>query len=401
MLTQWFDPEPTFKGLQFARALKARGHEVEVLTGFPNYPGGKLYPGYKVRHWQIEVMDGIRVNRVALYPSHDKSALKRVANYVSFALAATTLGPMLVKKPDVIYTYHPPATIGLAAVTLKTLFRAPLVYDIQDMWPDTLAATGMVSTQLVLDAVGVYCRALYRVCDHVVVLSPGFKKLLVERGVPEQKITIIYNWTHEIEQPAKTDPELAKTLGMAGKFNVLFAGNIGLAQGLDAVLDAAKIVVTRHPEVQFVFVGSGADSARLEGRVEEESISNVRFISRQTPSKMGPIFALSDSLLVHLKDDPLFRITIPSKIQAYLYHGKPILMAVAGDSEVIMQDAGAGIVCRPQDTAALAAAVEQLAGMDRAERAALGDAGRMFYQKKMSLEVGTTLFEEVFGGVAS
>jgi glycosyltransferase involved in cell wall biosynthesis len=396
MLTQWFDPEPAFKGLQFAKALKARGHEVEVLTGFPNYPGGKLYPGYKVKPWQREEMDGIRVNRVALYPSHDKNALHRVANYASFALAAAMLGPLLVKKPDVIYCYHPPASIGVVAVVLKTVFRAPLVYDIQDMWPDTLAATGMLNNPAILAAVGAYCKALYRFCDHLVVLSPGFKKLLVERGVPKSKVTMIYNWTHETEHPDETDQDLAKKLGMVGKFNVLFAGTMGLAQGLDAVLDAAKLVAKHRPEVQFVFVGGGVDLERLEKRVKDEAISNVLFLPLQPPSAMGPLFAAADVLLVHLKDDPLFRITIPSKTQAYLLAGKPILMAVAGDSADLVRDAGAGIACKPGDPAALADAVMRLASMDTRQLAVMGAAGKRFYQERMSLAVGVASFERVF-----
>ena len=122
-----------------------RGHEVEVLTGFPNYPGGKLYPGYRVRPWQREIIDGVTVNRVALYPSHDRSAVRRMANYASFALSAAVLGPFLVKKPDVIYVYHPPATVGLPAMVLRALRGCPVVYDVQDLWPDTVVATGMMS----------------------------------------------------------------------------------------------------------------------------------------------------------------------------------------------------------------------------------------------------------------
>ena len=137
MLTQWFDPEPAFKGLTFARKLMERGHEVEVLTGFPNYPAGKLYPGYRLRLWQRESVDGISIVRVPLYPSHDRSVVRRAWNYLSFALAATILGPALVGRPDVIYAYHPPGTVGLPALALSRWFSAPVVYDVNDLWPDT------------------------------------------------------------------------------------------------------------------------------------------------------------------------------------------------------------------------------------------------------------------------
>jgi hypothetical protein len=137
LLTQWFQPEPFFKGLSFAKALKSRGHDVEVLTGFPNYPGGKLYPGYRVRLWQRESVDGIRVNRVALYPSHDRSGLKRMLNYLSFGLSAALIGPLLVQKPDVIYVYNL-VTLGPAAYLLRFFYGCPVVYDVQDIWPDSV-----------------------------------------------------------------------------------------------------------------------------------------------------------------------------------------------------------------------------------------------------------------------
>ena len=188
MLTQWFDPEPTFKGLAFAKELVRLGHEVEVLTGFPNYPGGELYEGYKIRLIQRENIDGISVLRVPLYPSHDGSALRRIANYVSFAFSAAFIGALLVKPADVMYVYHPPATVGFAASVIGMVRRIPFVYDIQDLWPDTLAATGMLNNPSILKLVDSGCRFIYRHAAKIVVLSPGFKEMLITRGVPAKKI---------------------------------------------------------------------------------------------------------------------------------------------------------------------------------------------------------------------
>ena len=157
ILTQWFEPEPTFKGLLFARELAARGHEVEVLTGFPNYPGGKVYPGYRIRPWVREQIDGINVLRVALYPSHNNSGLHRALNYMSFALSAAVIGTALIRKPDVMYVYHPPITVGFAATVIGFLRRTPFVYDIQDLWPDTVAASGMMSNPAALTLLGKIC----------------------------------------------------------------------------------------------------------------------------------------------------------------------------------------------------------------------------------------------------
>lgn len=392
-LTQWFDPEPSFKGLQFALALQARGHSVQVLTGFPNYPGGKVYPGYRIRLWQREMMHGIPVLRVCLYPSHSRSALGRVLNYLSFAVSASVLGTLLVKPADVAYVYHPPATVGLPALTLKYLRRIPFVYDVQDLWPDTLTATGMVNDSLTLRLIGRWCRLVYQAADRIAVLSPGFQQRLVERGVPANKVRVIYNWTHALPPAA---PDAALTDSLAGKFVVLFAGNLGAAQGLDAVLDAARLMQERHPEVCFAFAGNGVEEPRLRQRVTAEGLANVVFLGRRPPEAMGGVYAWASALLVHLRADPLFAITIPSKTQAYLAIGKPILMGGRGDAADLVRAAGAGIVFAPEDATALAQAVEELLVMPDFAREGMGVSGRTYYEAHLSLAAGVQAFEAEF-----
>jgi colanic acid biosynthesis glycosyl transferase WcaI len=402
LLEQFFDPEPTFKGLAFARKLVERGHQVEVLTGFPNYPGGQVYPGYRVRFKQIEWMEGIRVNRVPLFPSHDRSSVRRIANYTSFTLAAASIGAGLIQKPDVIYCYHPPATIGGAAVVLSRLNQCPFVYDIQDLWPDTVAASGMLQNKIAWALIDRWCRWVYRHAAQITVLSPGFKARLVERGVPASKITVIYNWADETKmKQVERDEALARSLGMAGKFNITFAGTMGLGQALDTVLEAAALLRERAPDIQFVFVGGGVEKERLEAIARRQSLSNVLFLPRRAPEEMPPVFALSDVLLVHLKDDPLFRITIPSKTQTYMAVGKPILMAVPGDAADLVTRAGCGVVCPPEDAPALAEAAWHLFQLSEAERAAMGQRGREFYQRELSMDVGVRRFEDIFSDVVA
>lgn len=392
-LTQWFDPEPSFKGLQFARALQARGHSVQVLTGFPNYPGGKVYPGYRIRLWQREVMQGIPVLRVFLYPSHSRSAIGRVLNYLSFALSASVLGPLLVKSADVAYVYHPPATVGLPALALKYLRRIPFVYDVMDLWPDTLAATGMVNGSLALRLLGRWCQHVYRAADRIAVVSHGFQRRLVERGVSADKICVIFNWAHDLP-PAVPDAGLGDAL--AGKFVVLFAGNLGVAQGLDAVLDAAKLTQERHPEVCFAFVGSGVEEPRLRHRAVAEGLANVVFLGRRPPVAMGGVYAWASALLVHLRADPLFDITIPSKTQAYLATGKPLLMGCRGDAADLVRAAGAGLAFAPEQAAALAQAVEELLSLPQSAREGMGASGRSYYEAHLSLAAGVLAFEGQF-----
>lgn len=396
-VTQWFDPEPGFKGLLFAKALVKAGHNVEVLTGFPNYPGGKLYDGYRIRFMQKEVIDGIPVIRVPLYPSHDRSAVRRVANYASFALSAAVMGPACVKQADVAYVYHPPGTVALPAMSLRLLRGIPFVYDVQDLWPDTLSATGMIKNKAALSLVERWSRLAYRMASRVVVLSPGFRDALIGRGVPAAKIDVIYNWcdeSHLLVSPR--DETLARQLGMSGRFNIVFAGNMGRAQGLDAVLEAATRVQASHPLIQFVLVGGGIDVDRLKHRAAELGLRNVAFLPHRPVSEIGRILSLADVLLVHLRDDPLFHITIPSKTQAYMAYGKPILMAVRGNAAALVQEAKAGLVCEPENPENIAEAACQLSEMPESTLQRMGANAMDFYRRELSLQAGIRRFEAVF-----
>lgn len=396
LLTQWFQPEPTFKGLAFAKALQACGHEVEVLTGFPNYPGGKVYDGYRVRAVQRETMDGIRVTRGALYPSHDQSALKRIINYCSFAIS-TTLIALTLKRPDVVYVYTPPMTAAAGAVALCLLRRVPFVVDVQDLWPDTLAATGMVRHDWMMRAVAAWTDFVFRRASRIVVLSPGFKRTLEERGL-NQPITVIPNWAPpEIVDQARSLTAPSQTHG----FNILFAGNMGHAQALDVVIEAAKRLRDRAPDVRFSLIGGGIERDRLRCAVKAASLDTVVFLEPRHPKDMGPIFADADALLVHLRDDPLFAITIPSKTQAYLVVGKPILMGVRGDAAAVVENAGAGITFTPQDVDALVDAVLRLHAMPAEARQTMGRAGADYYRARMSFEAGVVAMDETLRAAAA
>lgn len=394
-LTQWFDPEPFYKGLALARQLVHLGHEVEVLTGFPNYPGGKVYPGYVVRPWSRETTDGVSVIRVALYPSHDDSAIKRVANYASFAFSSSVLGACLARRPDVVYAYHPPGTVGLSASCLAFAKRAPLVYDIQDMWPDSLAATGMFDSGIGLKAVGALMSRVYKRATKLVVLSPGFRRLLVERGVPDEKIRVIYNWSPDEQDDSPVSAPSRDAERSSRAFTVVFAGNMGRAQGLEAVLEAADILRERAPEVRIVFVGTGVCKDELEKEARALGLTNTEFRDPVPREQIGGVLNSADALLVHLKDDPLFAVTIPSKTQSYLMAGRPIVMGVRGDAAALVTQAGAGVACQPEDPNSIAQAIMSISSMDPGERSAMGAAGRDYYWQHLSLSRGAREIESV------
>lgn len=398
LVTQWFDPEPTFKGLLFAKTLQAKGHEVEVITGFPNYPGGKVYDGYRLRWLQRANIDGINVNRVPLYPSHDGSAFRRILNYISFCLTAAMFGIFGSKKADIIYVYHPPLTVGIAGALIGFFRRTPFVYDIQDMWPDTLRATGMLSNKRALSIISKVCDWIYKSADHVVVLSPGFRSRLIQRGVPEGKLTVIYNWCDE---PAlECSSEQGQDL-LPNGFNVVFAGNMGYAQSLDTVLDAAEIVAKTDAELNFVLVGSGIQEPYLKQQAVDRNLKNVYFVPRMPMSQVGAVLRAADVLLVHLKQDELFEITIPSKTQAYMAIGRPIIMAVDGDAAALVLKADCGLCCESQSSQGLAQQALSLKKLTPLALEEMGSRAHSFYNNELSLDVGTDRFICLFQDLLS
>lgn len=394
LLTQWFDPEPTFKGLLFAQALRDEGHEVEVLTGFPNYPGGKVYDGYKINFYQKEVMDGITIHRAPLYPSHDGSAAKRILNYMSFAISTFLVGLIKTRNIDVIYSYHPPLTTSLSACLLGFCKRVPFVMDVQDLWPDTLSATGMISNRKVLNIVGKVCDFLYKRASKVVVLSPGFKKRIVSRGVPANKVEVIYNWCNE---PALNNFEQTEVkLPDNGDLNLLFAGNLGLAQGLPSIIQAAKILQSENIGVNIVLLGDGVAKQAAIDATEELKLNNVYFLPRVSMQQVGSLLSCADMLLVHLNKNELFEITVPSRTQANMAIGKPIVMGVSGDASNLISNAGAGVTCQPDNPESLADAISQLCNLSDIERLQIGKAGKYYYKEHLSLKKGVAKFIAIF-----
>jgi colanic acid biosynthesis glycosyl transferase WcaI len=401
LLTQWFQPEPQFKGLPLAKALIERGHEVEVLTGFPNYPGGTVYPGYKVKPWQRETMGGVAVTRAALYPSHDRSAFRRILNYTSFALSSALLA-FTIKRPDVIYVYCPPMTAAAGAVALRLIRRVPYVIDIQDLWPDTLVSTGMIKDGLIMRLVGAWSSFAMKRAAALVVLSPGFKRRLRDRDI-QVPIHVIPNWAPpEIVAQAQSLPAMTtKARGDAETFNILFAGNMGMAQALHTVIHAAQFLKEEAPHIQFTLAGGGVEVDHLRAASEEAGTHNIVILPPRPVSEMGLVFAHADALLVHLRDDPLFSITIPSKTQAYLAIGRPILIGVRGDATAMVESAGAGLAFAPEDARALADAAKALANMSPDARAAMGRAGANYYRSHLAFDLGVAALERALSQAAT
>src|SRR5579871_2395173 len=244
-LTITYHPEPGAQhGLPLAKWMAARGHDVKVLTCFPQYPLGRIYDGYRQCLRQWEDVQGIPTLRVPIYPSHDTRALRRMVTYFSFMLTSTLPGVPSIGPADVVFLYEPPPTNGVAALALKLFRGTPIVHHIADMWPETVIESGMLRNERIKGIasriIGAYCRFLYRQASAVSVLSPGFKRMLMARGVPEEKIEVVYNWADEdMFSPRERDEELARQFGFTGKFNFVYSGNLGPLQNIETVVRAA------------------------------------------------------------------------------------------------------------------------------------------------------------------
>ena len=344
-LTQWFEPEPhVIKGLKFVRALQAAGHQVTVVTGFPNYPSGRLYPGYRLRPVQRERIEGVEVVRLPLYPSHDSSSFRRSLNYLSFFFSA--LAYLLVRREpfDRAYVYHPPITVGLAAALAGLVRRLPFILDIQDLWPDTLAATGMEGGRRLTRPVGWLCAFVYRRADAIVAQSEGMRATLAARGVPAEKLITIHNWADaeplNVTHAAPLVPH---------RFVVVYGGNLGKAQGLGTVLEAAARLRDLRPDILIRLYGDGVEASSLREQARTLDLRNLEIHAQIGKDEINEVFARADALLVHLNDHPLFTITVPSKIQAYLATGQPIAAGIAGEAARLLAESGAAMVAPPGD----------------------------------------------------
>lgn len=394
-VTQWFDPEEGSAAVpgSMVRSLEQLGHDVQVVTGFPNYPTGRLHSGYRVRPYMTERRGRTVVHRVPLYPSHDRSAARRAANYLSFAAAAATVGIAHTRMADVMLVYSTPATVGLAGVAARKFLGQPFVLYIQDLWPDTVVAADMLPagglSQFVERSLDRMCRGIYRQASRIAVTSPGMQRLLIQRGVPADKLDVIPNWVDEdVFHPVRARPVAADR-----GFEVMYAGSIGDVQGLEVAVQALA-QLSDLPDVRLRLVGDGIAVVRLEKLAGRLGVADrVRFDGPRPLRQMADVMATADVQLVCLRDLPIFQATMPSKIQAILATGCPVVVSAPGDAAELALRSGAGLACAPGSPTALASALRQLRGMARHRLSAMGAAGREFYVSELGSSVGSRRLE--------
>jgi glycosyltransferase involved in cell wall biosynthesis len=365
--------------MDVARALKERGHDVTILTGLPNYPSGRLYPGYSLKPLTRETREGIPVLRAILFPSHSTSSLARILNYGSF-MVSSVAAALLTPPCDAIYVWHPPLTVGVSAWLIGLMKGAPFVYDVQDIWPESGVWSGMLKKGFLYRVLQRLEKFVYARAARLLVVTEGARRNLVGKGVPPERVTVVSQIVDENAFGAPDPARVAavrRELALDGRFAVMFAGNLGLVQGLETAVEAAELL-TSEPRILFVLVGDGADRERLERRTRELGLTNVVFAGRRPAEDMPHFLSAADAALLSLSYSEICEYSIPLKTFAYLAAAKPVVASLQGAAADLIAKAGAGVVVPPGDARALADAVRALAGRPAGELAALGASGRAY-----------------------
>lgn len=378
VVSQYFWPED-FRINDLVREWQGRGHRVVVLTGTPNYPGGRVFPEFARDPDAFKNYGDASVLRVPML-ARSSGSLRLVLNYISFVLGASLWGPLLLGKhqPDVIFVFGPsPVTVGLPAVLLGRIKRAPVVFWVLDLWPETLAAVGVVKSPRLLSLVGLMVGFIYNRCTLVLGQSQAFLGGITRYCRDANKVRYFPSWAEEVYDATFTEPAHEVT-AQESVFNVMFAGNIGEAQDFPAILDAADLL-RKKATVRWLIVGDGRKLEWVQAEVQRRGLeSQVILLGRFPVERMPSFFAHADALLVSLKKDPAFSMTIPGKVQSYLLSGIPVLGMLDGEGARVISEAGAGLVCPAGDSVGLAGAVMTLMAMDASEREAMGHQGRAY-----------------------
>lgn len=388
ILTHIFWPEGAdYKNRQLAAALAQRGHDVTVIAPFPNYPLGRVFDGYHQSWRQWESVDGFRILRLPLYANQSASGFKRFLNYMSFTLMVATTGLMLSGRSDVVFVYSPPMTLGCAAALFRLFRRSRVLLDVVDLWPEAIAGSGMTSSRWVLKISEHIAKRAYRLADRITVLTEGYRQNLLRRGVPAAKMELIPPFAdHHLYSRRERDAEFGRQHALAGKFCVLYAGNVGRFQDMDSVVAAARLLRGME-SIRLVLVGDGVELQRLRHQVAAQAIANVIVTGSYPVERIPGILAWGDVLLLPLSRDPYMAINLPSKACGYLAAGRPILVCAEGEVSRILDASEGGLCCEPGNPDALASTIRVLYELPQSDRDAMGLRNRDLYEERYSDKV--------------
>lgn len=385
--SQYFWPE-NFPINKLAVELHAQGVEVTVVTGKPNYPDGQVFPGYTASGIQREEYFGVEVIRIPLHPRGKGSSYGLVLNYLSFIFSGYFFAPFALRgrKFDAVFVYAPsPLLQALPAIFVAWLTNAPLIVWVQDIWPETLRATGFIKNRGILLFVEGAVRYIYRYSDSILIQSEAFRTSVERLVSNKDKIRFYPNSAGDLADASSLSEHRCKAAAdIQQHFSVVFAGNIGSAQSCETIVAAAELLI-EHSTIKFYLVGSGSRFASIALDVKNKGMSNIIMTGRFSPEEMPSVFSAASVLLVCLKNDPALSATIPSKLQSYMSAGKPIIASLDGEAARLVVDANAGVSCQAEDSEALAKAVLQLYQMAPDERSRLGMNARHYFKTHFHL----------------
>jgi len=393
-LTKWFYPEPAGPAGWIAQTLEQNDFEVNVITAVPNYPQGVVYPGYRTFHAKREVIHDIDVIRSPVYPSHDGSAIRRALNYMTFAVSSSWVGRRELKNADVVLVYASPQTAAIPALIWHRWKGKPYVLVIQDLWPESVLQTGFLNSSFVRKSahrlLGALDRVVSRNATQIIVIAPGMKQALMSRGVPQEKITVMFNWADEsVLFPRVRTGHLRRQLGISDDdLLFVYAGNHGSAQGLEAWILAIQ-AIEDLTDLHFVFIGDGAEKSKLERMAQSLRSQRIYFLDHMAIEEFARHIADCDAQIISLTDAPLFQITIPGKVQSSMALGSAMIASIAGDAAAIIGDSGAGITAKPCNQLDIENAIRQAHAEGQAALRRRGELGHEYYLKYMSSDIGS------------
>jgi len=405
---------PAARASELAHHWAQAGHDVSVLTGFPNHPTGVVPAEWRSRLRRLiynEKIGQVNVFRTWLWPLPNRKAHERMRNYASFCISAVLRG-LALPRPDVIVATSPQLLVAVSGWWLAFARQVPFVFEVRDLWPESLTAVGMGNENSLLHhGLAAVARFLYERSNHIVVVTPAFKQHLIQRWrVPEERISVVENGVEAdlfAPQPPAANRALRQQLGAEGKFLVCYAGTMGMAHGLETLLEAAAQLQVQNPKVMLLLVGEGAEKERIKSRAQDQGLENVHFLDQQPREKIPAFISASDVCLVLLKKTDVFKTVIPTKMLEFMSCSRPVIVGVDGQARQIVEESGGGIVVEPENAAELAQAINQLA-TNPVHTAALGQRGREHILRHFSrrqtaekyIHVLESLLERRQGGAA-
>ncbi len=392
-ISQYFPPEmgaPAARASELAHHWAQAGHDVSVLTGFPNHPTGVVPGEWRSRLRRLiynEKIGKVKVFRSWLWPLPNRKAHERMRNYASFCISAGLRG-LALPRPDVIIATSPQLLVAVSGWWLGFAQQVPFVFEVRDLWPESLIGVGMGDENSLLHhGLAAVARFLYERAHRIVVVTPAFKQHLIQRWrVPEERIAVVENGVEAdlfAPQPPAANLALRQQLGAEGKFLVCYAGTMGMAHGLETLLDAASQLQAQNPQVMFLLIGEGAEKERIKSRAQDQGLRNVHFLDQQAREKIPAFISASDVCLVLLKKTDVFKTVIPTKMLEFMSCSRPVIVGVDGQARQIVEESGGGIVIEPENATELAQAIHQFAA-NPAYGAALGQKGREYILRHFS-----------------